>query len=355
MSIGTTIKRLRRERSITQEQLAEYLDISTGAVSQWECDRTAPDITQIPILANIFEVSADILLEIDVGKSKRAKEIAHFEMQCDMLHHQGKNEDRLLLCREMVKKYPNDESILFQLMKALKATKENECYSEIIDLGEKLLSSDDWEKRHIAIRCLCFTHEANGNHNEALKYAAMIPQNEDLFIHILNGPELLNHCQKYFSDVCNQMFTYINSMAYLDSSHYNNEERHSICKKLYDIYHIIHEDADFGYMDEDRLGRLCFRMAQDSAISGHPEQALDELERMIAHFDKATEFKHIDFSSLLLNTLSCDECNARKKDEENIYTTFLRYLNKRIECFDSIADTPRFIAVKQQLVEKANK
>ena len=38
MSIGTTIKRLRRERDITQEQLAEYLGISTGAVSQWECE-----------------------------------------------------------------------------------------------------------------------------------------------------------------------------------------------------------------------------------------------------------------------------------------------------------------------------
>ena len=69
MSIGTTIKRLRRERSITQEQLAEYLGISTGAVSQWECDRTAPDITQLPLLANIFDVSADELLEIG-GKKK---------------------------------------------------------------------------------------------------------------------------------------------------------------------------------------------------------------------------------------------------------------------------------------------
>lgn len=69
MSIGTTIKRLRRERDITQEQLAEYLGISTGAVSQWECDRTAPDITQLPLLANIFDVSTDELLEID-GKKK---------------------------------------------------------------------------------------------------------------------------------------------------------------------------------------------------------------------------------------------------------------------------------------------
>lgn len=38
MSIGTTIKRLRREKDITQEQLAEYLGITSRAISQWECE-----------------------------------------------------------------------------------------------------------------------------------------------------------------------------------------------------------------------------------------------------------------------------------------------------------------------------
>ena len=78
MSIGTTIRNLRRERNYTQEELADMLGVSACAVSQWECDRTAPDISQIPILANVFEVSADILLEIDIAKSKRAKEINDF-------------------------------------------------------------------------------------------------------------------------------------------------------------------------------------------------------------------------------------------------------------------------------------
>ena len=71
MSIGTTIKKLRRDRNITQEQLAELLGVSTNAVSQWECDKTAPDISHLPVLANIFEVSADVLLEIDIAKSKK--------------------------------------------------------------------------------------------------------------------------------------------------------------------------------------------------------------------------------------------------------------------------------------------
>ncbi len=38
MSIGTNIKRLRRERDITQEQLAEFLHLTPSAISQWETE-----------------------------------------------------------------------------------------------------------------------------------------------------------------------------------------------------------------------------------------------------------------------------------------------------------------------------
>ena len=115
MSIGTTIKKLRRDRNITQEQLAELLGVSANAVSQWECDKTAPDISHLPILANIFEVSADVLLEIDIAKSKKQSEIKEFTTKYAEFHSQGKTEERLKLCREMQKKYPNDETIRYNL------------------------------------------------------------------------------------------------------------------------------------------------------------------------------------------------------------------------------------------------
>ena len=69
MSVGSTIKRLRHEKDITQEQLAEYLGITSRAISQWECDRTAPDISQLPALCHVFDVSSDVLLGIDVEKN----------------------------------------------------------------------------------------------------------------------------------------------------------------------------------------------------------------------------------------------------------------------------------------------
>ena len=74
MNLGETIKKLRRQKDITQEQLAEYLNISSQAVSKWETDLSLPDITLIPMLANIFDVSADVLLGIDVINRKENRE-----------------------------------------------------------------------------------------------------------------------------------------------------------------------------------------------------------------------------------------------------------------------------------------
>ena len=85
MSIGTNIKKLRKERGITQEDLAQSLGITPNAVSQWERNRTAPDISQLPLLADIFGVSADVILGIDV--TGRSGEIKEFSEKCELLHN----------------------------------------------------------------------------------------------------------------------------------------------------------------------------------------------------------------------------------------------------------------------------
>ena len=54
MDIGGTIKKLRTDRNVTQEEVAEYLDISFQAVSKWETGTTMPDITLMPKIADFF-------------------------------------------------------------------------------------------------------------------------------------------------------------------------------------------------------------------------------------------------------------------------------------------------------------
>jgi transcriptional regulator with XRE-family HTH domain len=74
MSIGTTIKTLRRGRDLTQEELAEILGVSAKAVSQWENDRTAPDLAQIPAICTYFDISADTLLGIDTAQRRAVRD-----------------------------------------------------------------------------------------------------------------------------------------------------------------------------------------------------------------------------------------------------------------------------------------
>ena len=61
-TLGENISRLRREKGLTQEELAEKLSVSPQAVSKWENDISCPDIMLLPELAKIFEVTTDTLL-----------------------------------------------------------------------------------------------------------------------------------------------------------------------------------------------------------------------------------------------------------------------------------------------------
>jgi len=61
-SIGSRINEYRRQRNITQEQLAEAMSVTSQAVSKWENDISCPDISVLPQLADYFNVSLDRLI-----------------------------------------------------------------------------------------------------------------------------------------------------------------------------------------------------------------------------------------------------------------------------------------------------
>ena len=62
MTLGKRIAMLRKNQGLTQEQLGEKLGVSAQAVSKWENDIACPDITMLPLLADVFGVTTDELL-----------------------------------------------------------------------------------------------------------------------------------------------------------------------------------------------------------------------------------------------------------------------------------------------------
>jgi len=257
MSIGSTIKHLRREKDITQEQLAEYLGITSRAISQWECDRTAPDISQIPALCHIFDVSSDVLLGIDIEKNN--EEIKKYLSQANELGNQGKNVERTALLREANKKFPRDYKIMERLANSLvceysrKGIKE---YDEVFDLCNRILAEcTDSTTRYEAIDTLGTAYGYAGKKDEMLKLAKEMPRvhfsYENFMMYHWNGDAGFEEFQGYLSFL---VYHTVDMIELAVSQRHDNgeliyplEDRIHLWKTAVSLLELLFPDGDYQF------------------------------------------------------------------------------------------------------------
>ena len=67
MEIGSKLKKARNENGITQEQAAELLGVSRQTISNWENNKSYPDIISVIKMSDYYSVSLDHLLKEDIG------------------------------------------------------------------------------------------------------------------------------------------------------------------------------------------------------------------------------------------------------------------------------------------------
>lgn len=72
-TLGEMISSLRKEKGMTQNELAEKMNVTDKAVSKWERDLSCPDINTISKLANILDVSVDELLQAKKKENSNTK------------------------------------------------------------------------------------------------------------------------------------------------------------------------------------------------------------------------------------------------------------------------------------------
>lgn len=72
-SIGETIAYLRKEKGMTQNELAEKMNVTDKAVSKWERDLSCPDINTISKLADILDISVEELLKVKKKENSNTK------------------------------------------------------------------------------------------------------------------------------------------------------------------------------------------------------------------------------------------------------------------------------------------
>ena len=110
MNIGINIYALRKEKKITQAQLAEKLGVSDQAISKWENDQCAPDVSLFPIIAEFFGVSIDRLFGYHT--SSYSDEVEAIMKAADDSMNTYKE---IEIIGEGLKKYPNSPELKIYL------------------------------------------------------------------------------------------------------------------------------------------------------------------------------------------------------------------------------------------------
>lgn len=195
--IGETIKSLRCERNLTQEEVATHLGISFQAISKWERGEGYPDITMLPPLANYFNVTIDYLIGMDkAAKDEKYNYINHIWAENNKI---GLHMENVYLMKESLKTFPNDALLLVQLSTSLEKIDGNEeekkkYLNESIAVQEQILHyTDDSEIRGATLYNICFAYLKSGNYEKALQQANKLPNlyksRENALVFLLKGEE----------------------------------------------------------------------------------------------------------------------------------------------------------------------
>lgn len=233
---GENIKKLRKEKELTQESLANFLGVSFQTISKWERGETYPDITFLPVIARFFEISIDDLLGIN--KSKEEEQINDYLK----LYDEMKLKDLILTYNKFqnaVKEFPNDFRILIRYMELLYDVKGfvqgeyKDISKDIASIYEKIQNHCTDDNIRIRSKVIMISHLLTLYHcvpNEEGKYRVY--------------KEYLNHAEEIVSTLPSINDTkelMLMSLAF-DIENYNTTHRNALEELLF-----IMQDTLFGY------------------------------------------------------------------------------------------------------------
>lgn len=198
INLGTTIRKLRRKKGITQETLAEALSVSPQAVSKWESGLCFPDMSMIPVIAGYFEVSLDILFDFDVSRMRERISDIIEEARKYFFDETKKYEDMI---KTALIDYPENEDLLSALLSGyeydLRCHNRTDHLDEMIELSQKIISqSSDFIRVCSAKEDQAAAYLKKSEYNKAKEVLETLPDNVtskyDAMSFRLSGKDKLN-------------------------------------------------------------------------------------------------------------------------------------------------------------------
>ncbi len=247
MDLGAKIKELRQSRGMTQEQVAQKLNVTNQTVSKWETGTACPDLSLIVPIARLFGVTTDTLFDFSATADKLRLE--ELQKQYDETFKTGNIQDRLEISKQAVKEFPSDMKWLnhygwdvwcdaIERLKGEEFDKARETAAEVFK--SVIEQTDDDEIKCGSIIGICQCLWGVGKKAEALEYVKKFPEinpimneRQTVYLNCLEGEEQKREKQRYLMELLTHLSVFLVYQYRYDEDFKASTE---IAISLYDLF-----------------------------------------------------------------------------------------------------------------------
>lgn len=180
MKINQMIREKRKELSLTQEQIADFLGVSTPAVNKWEKGSTYPDITLLPALARLLKTDLNTLMSFNDDLTDI--EIENFVNEVDQTVQEQDYEAAFQKAINKIHEYPTCEKLIYSVILyldgalALYNVSEIEQYRELYETYYRRLATSEVPEIRDTATSMLISHARNrGDFSKAEELIHSLP------------------------------------------------------------------------------------------------------------------------------------------------------------------------------------
>ena len=339
MDLGNNIKSLRIKKKMTQEELAELLGTTSKSVSRWEQSLTYPDISLLPLIANIFEVTVDELLGVE--SIKQDEYVKELKKQADKYAMNNDYESELKLWQEAHKKLPNNEEVKICLISVMNTiniiTNEIKYSSEIIKLAESILEKSTNNIIRInATQCLVDLYSQMDNIEMAEHYCKQLPKDllytrNVMQTRYLKDEKLLTSIQMNICDLVSEIGREAEFVIYDNRMQTSNVYKKEYLERLIKIEELVFvKNNDYGYHAVPTIFNNIELAKLEIKTTNKEDVVINCLNNIINAINYIVEFKPHKIQSPFMNNIECTNICGYSSVLGNLKNNILKELNKDV-------------------------
>lgn len=307
MQIGETIRKYRKNKDMTQEEMAKRLGVTAPAVNKWEKGNSYPDITLLGPIARLLDISLDTLLSFQ--KELTAEEINGIVCELDAMLKEKPYEEAFLWAKKKLEEYPDCEPLIWQLAVILDAQcsiqklPESDNYEEYVySLYVRVLESESEEMRSHAADSLFAFYMRKKQYDKAEEclnyFSEQNPERKRKLAELYGETNRIQEAYKAYEELLfeqhNMMGFILYGMYSLAVRNQDRERAHMIVEKQEEMarffemgkYHEISNRLDLATLEKD-----------DETVVQIMEELLSNVDS-IYDFRKSPLYEHMELKEV---------------------------------------------------------